>query len=202
MSGFASPKPAAPRVHVAGADEREAAIGVISAAFVTDPIFRWIFPAPADYLTHAASLVEVLAGRAFDHEAAFLAEGRSGAALWLPPGVRADAKEVAATFVSAVDPARIEEIGSVMGGLGDYHPEGDCWYLPLVGVDPFRQGQGVGSALLRASLERVDASGLPAHLESSNEVNLPLYQRFGFEIIEEVQDGDSPRIWPMTRPSR
>ena len=39
-----------------------------------------------------------------------------------------------------------------------------------------------------------------AYLESSNPLNVPLYERFGFEVIAEIQAGDSPAIWPMLRP--
>lgn len=43
--------------------------------------------------------------------------------------------------------------------------------------------------------------GAVAYLESSNPLNVPLYERFGFEVIAEIQTGDSPTIWPMLRPA-
>jgi hypothetical protein len=40
----------------------------------------------------------------------------------------------------------------------------------------------------------------PAHLESSNLKNVPLYQRFGFEVIEEIPlPEDGPTLWAMLR---
>jgi len=63
------------------------------------------------------------------------------------------------------------------------HPrEEPHWYLAIIGVDPARQGYGVGAALLRSRLRRCDQEGLPAYLESSNRENVPLYQHFGFHV--------------------
>ena len=70
-------------------------------------------------------------------------------------------------------------------------------------MDPDRQGTGVGSALLADGVERIDAEGLPAYLESSKERNVPLYARFGFEVVEELRPkGGGPTLWCMWREAR
>jgi RimJ/RimL family protein N-acetyltransferase len=51
-------------------------------------------------------------------------------------------------------------------------------------------------------VERIDAEGLPAYLESSNPRNISLYQRFGFEAIGEIRAGGSPPVVPMLRKAR
>ena len=78
------------------------------------------------------------------------------------------------------------------------------WYLSTLGVDPPRQGQGVGSALLRPVLARADAAGLPCYLETDKARNVPFYQKHGFEVVEEgVLPGDGGyRYWTMKRPAR
>ena len=48
-----------------------------------------------------------------------------------------------------------------------------------------------------------DEQGLPAYLESSNVLNVPLYQRHGFEVMAEAalpQGG--PSAWFMWREAR
>jgi ribosomal protein S18 acetylase RimI-like enzyme len=83
------------------------------------------------------------------------------------------------------------------------HPHEPHWYLATLGTDPLRQGQGVGSALMRPVLEHCDAEGLPAYLESSKERNVPFYSRHGFSVVKEVPlPGGGPKIWTMWREPR
>jgi ribosomal protein S18 acetylase RimI-like enzyme len=72
----------------------------------------------------------------------------------------------------------------------------------VIGVDPTCQGMGYGSALLAYALEVCDRDHLPAYLESSNPRNIPLYERFGFEVQGEIQVATSPPIAPMLRAAR
>jgi ribosomal protein S18 acetylase RimI-like enzyme len=83
--------------------------------------------------------------------------------------------------------------------MGRYHPSEPHWYLPLIGVDPARQSQGHGSALMRHALAACDRDGRPAYLESTNPRNLPLYERHGFERLGTIQAGASPPLFPMLR---
>ena len=63
------------------------------------------------------------------------------------------------------------------------------WYLPMIGVDPAKQGNGYGSALLKHALERCDGEGKLAYLESSSPKSVPLYQRHGFQLVGTIQVG-------------
>ncbi|HYX02137.1 MAG TPA: GNAT family N-acetyltransferase, partial [Reyranella sp.] len=83
-----------------------------------------------------------------------------------------------------------------------YHPREPHWYLPLLGVDPARQGQGLGARLLDYANDMFDHDGVVAYLESSNPRNIGLYQRHGFEVLGTVQVGGSPVITPMRRNPR
>lgn len=53
---------------------------------------------------------------------------------------------------------------------------------------------------MKKALLRCDEEGLPAYLESSNPRNIRLYQRHGFEVMGEIQSGNSPVVTPMFRP--
>ena len=92
---------------------------------------------------------------------------------------------------------------SVLGGLDcmeERHPrDRSHWYLFILGTEQAAQGRGSGSALLADMLARLDADAMPAYLESSNERNLALYGRHGFEVTSEVAIPGGPRIWPMWR---
>ena len=53
--------------------------------------------------------------------------------------------------------------------------------------------------LLRPVLDRCDTEGAPAYLEATNKRNLPLYRRQGFEVREELDLPNGPRLWTMWR---
>ncbi len=63
---------------------------------------------------------------------------------------------------------------------------GDHWYLQTLDVEPAHQGKGYGSLLMEYMLEKIDNSNpLPIFLETSTEINVKFYKRFGFEVMEE-----------------
>jgi GNAT superfamily N-acetyltransferase len=74
------------------------------------------------------------------------------------------------------------------------------WYLAAIGVAPAWQGRGFGGALMRPVLERCDADGVPAYLEASSPRNRALYERNGFNLLEECRYADDgPPLWRMWR---
>lgn len=189
-------------VRCANAAEEGAAVAIIVSAFVADPASRWLYPEPEDFLTQFPTFVRALAGRAFAHGQAHIAGNGRAAALWLPPGVGPDEEAVGAVVEATPSDMIRQDLFRIIEQMGSYHPTEPHWYLPFIGVDPPLQGEGLGSALLRHSLESVDRDGMPAYLESSNPQNVPLYERFGFKVLGTIQAGSSPPIYPMLRPPR
>ena len=53
--------------------------------------------------------------------------------------------------------------------------------------------------LLEPGLARADAEGLPCYLESSNPLNVGLYERHGFEVTREHHLPDGPLLTYMWR---
>ncbi len=74
------------------------------------------------------------------------------------------------------------------------------WYLYPIGVNPKYQGKGYASLLLRAKLADIDEQNIPCYLETNKEVNVHIYQHFGFKIVEEgiIPETDIP-YWSMLR---
>src|SRR5262245_26054324 len=186
----------------AKAQDHERVMSAIILAFACDPAARWSWPEPHDYLTYFTEFVNVFGGKAFEHGTAHSLSEFSGGALWLPPGVQPDEKALVALMERSIDPNRLPVVFAVFEKMGSYHPHEPHWYLPLIGVDPAKQGRGYGSALLRHALERIDREGTSAYLESTNPANIPLYERHGFEVIGTIQAGDSPPLTPMIRHPR
>ncbi len=186
----------------ATASDEAGVIGVLTLAFSSDPMARWSPPDAHQYLTHFPVIAKAFGGNAFAQGTAYFADGYAGAALWLPPGFNPD-EETMTDVVERTAPDAIKtEIFGVFEEMGKYHPIEPHWYLPLIGVDPSKQGNGIGSALMKHALIRCDRDGSIAYLESSNPRNISLYKRHGFEVIDEIQVGGSPTLYPMLRKPR
>jgi ribosomal protein S18 acetylase RimI-like enzyme len=178
------------------------AVSVQVTAFGADPTMRWLWPEPREYLRHFPDLVHGFGGRAFAHETAHVAGVFVGATLWLPPGVGPDDEALERLVVETIPEPRRSECFGVLEQMGAAHPKERHWHLAFIGVDPAHQGRGIGAALLRHTLERVDAEHLHAYLESSNPANVSLYRRHGFEVVREIRVGGSPPVTPMIRRPR
>ena len=189
-------------VRTATASDEAGAINVLALAFSTDPVARWVWPDAHTYLTNFAAFARAFGGAAFTHGSAHVLDDFAGAALWLPPGAHPDEETMVGLIQATVPEADQPEMFAVLEQMGGYHPTEPHWYLPMIGVDPAHQNKGLGGALLRHALERCDRDHLPAYLESSNPRNVPLYQRHGFEVIGEVQAGNSATIAAMLRKAR
>jgi GNAT superfamily N-acetyltransferase len=176
--------------------------GALTLAFAADPASRWLFTEADSFLANFPKFARALAGPALQSGTGLAMENYAAVALWLAPGEGPDEQTLGELIETAVAREKQDDMAAVVEEMGRYHPEGPHWYLPLIGVEPSRQGQGLGSALLRTSLSRCDADGLPAYLESSNPKNQPLYERHGFQAIGEIKIRSCPPIVPMLRRPR
>ena len=74
------------------------------------------------------------------------------------------------------------------------------FYLAFVGVEPASQGRGLGSRLMFPVLSEADAAGTAAYLEASTPRSRALYERHGFEVVEEMRlPFGGPPLWRMWR---
>jgi ribosomal protein S18 acetylase RimI-like enzyme len=184
------------------ASDESSLIDVLVRAFSTDPVSRWAWPNPQQFLMHFPSFVRALGGKAFKHGSAYYVDGYAGAALWLPPDVLPDEAALNNIFQQTVSEQIQKNVLAVFEQMDRYHPNEPHWYLPLMGVDPFQQGKGFGSVLMQHALVHCDRDSKLAYLESTNPKNISLYQRHGFELLGTIQVGMSPPLFPMLRRPR
>ncbi|WP_203337482.1 GNAT family N-acetyltransferase [Nocardioides limicola] len=177
------------------------AVRTLVLAFTNDPVIRWIYPDAGRYLAHFPEVATLLGAAAFEAGTVDHTSDGSGAALWVPPNSPADPEAAGELLARSVAPERLEVMFAFLGQVDEFHPTTPHWYLPFIGVDPRHQGRGVGSALLRTALARVDGDGVGAYLEASSEGNRALYERHGFQVQGEIRVADSPPLWPMWRPA-
>jgi ribosomal protein S18 acetylase RimI-like enzyme len=171
------------RVAVAGPTDMERLIGVMILAFAADPVARWMYRDPQQYLAYFGRFIRAFAGKAFSTGTAWCIDGNLGGALWLPPGVKLDEDAISTILEESVPRDVMADVSAMFGEMVAYHPRDPHWYLPTVGIEPHLHGKGLGSALLTEALSRCDQQHMPAYLESSNPVNGAFYQRLGFEAL-------------------
>ncbi|NJD59455.1 MAG: hypothetical protein C3F13_08980 [Anaerolineales bacterium] len=81
----------------------------------------------------------------------------------------------------------IRDWTSWLGKVEHYHPREPHYYLAYIGVHPECQGRGVGSAMLQHLVDKADQDQVGCHLENANPRNLPIYERFGFQISRQIE---------------
>lgn len=192
-------------VRKATAADLEAMAGTLQRAFFDDPIISWMLPdeerrrrtGPIGW----RSWLEILY---LPKDHVYTNDARTGAALWSPPGtwkVPASLQmRMAPRLVRIFGVRRLPLLIRGLSLLEHKHPDDEPHYtLGVLGTDPDQQGKGIGGALIQPVLERCDAEGVGAYLESSKERNVPYYRRFGFEVTEEFTLPEGPPVWGMWR---
>lgn len=77
----------APAVRTTTPADEVPVIDAVVLAFASDPVARWCWPDPHQYLTSMPSFTRAFGGGAFVHNGAHCTDDYAGAALWLPPNV-------------------------------------------------------------------------------------------------------------------
>ena len=194
--------PATLRVAESDAD-LAVAVDTLAAAFYDDPVLTWLCPDDERRRNVLPGWFDVITRSLSHHRAIHLSADDAGAAVWVPPGVpMVEDDEAFGGGMVNVSPVDAERFGTLIGKAEAVHPEEPHWYLFLVGVVPDRQGQGLGSALIREVLDRCDRDGTPAYLESTRPENRRLYRRHGFEVTGEIVLPDGPTPATMWREPR
>jgi GNAT superfamily N-acetyltransferase len=189
-------------VTIAGDVAVNHAIATLVLAFGTDPVARWMYDNPHQYLLHIPRLFLALGTSSFEAGAAQCTGDGLGVALWLPPGVHSDDGPLEAIIAESIAVEKQADVGAVFERTEHYRPTEPHWYLSLIGVEALHRNKGCGAALLQHGLRQCDREHRPAYLWSSNPLNTSLYQRHGFEIVGTIQVGSSPSIFPMLRHAR
>jgi GNAT superfamily N-acetyltransferase len=181
------------------ASDEASTIDVLVRAFSADPVAQWIWPDSQQYYMYFPSFIRAFGGKAFTHGSAYYVDGYAAAALWLPPDVLPDEDMLSSIFQRSVSEQIQKDVITVFDQMSRYHPSEPHWHLPLMGVDPLKQGKGFGSALMQHALVQCDRDNKLAYLESSSPRSVPFYKRHGFEVLGTIQRRGSPSIFPMLR---
>jgi GNAT superfamily N-acetyltransferase len=196
---------AAATVRLAQPDELGDLAAILADAFDDDPVMRFIVPSDR-YTQRLTRLFRIELDIMFRLGATWVADdgGPVGVAVWAPPDRwKQTPRDILRSLVPAlrVFGRAVRPALATLSTVENAHPpRPPHWYLSTIGAARDQQGRGVGGLLLRAVLDRCDAEGLPAYLESSKPENVPYYERFGFEPRGELPlPNGGPMVVPMWR---
>ena len=171
-------------------------------AFIEDPLGRLLYPEASVYLSSFPRCLELMIGDSLALGTVFTIDEFRGVAAFIGPTGTQDEDSVVAHILSSATAERAEEFLATIEAHSEHHPDEPHWYLPFIGVDPLYQGNGYGGQLMEYVLNRIDQDRLPVYLESSNPLNISLYQRLGFKVCGSYKFGDSSIFTSMLRPAQ
>ena len=192
---------------VASISDVGTAAGILARAFHTDPPFEYFIPSP----TRRAELLPKFFERFVRHGQIFgevhaTPQRPEAIAIWLPPGETDITPEAARCsgldeLEDVFGPENFHRLSTFLARMTKMHhaamPD-DHWYLAFIGVEPNRQGRGLGSVLLQSMLARSRHERVACYLETFLERNVPFYHRHGFTVVEEGVLPDSGlAFWTM-----
>lgn len=188
--------------------ETDALASAMAQAFENDPMCIHLLPDARTRVARMGRAFRVFLKHLYLPNANSYAIGDTlGGALWLSPGAYPPSALQQVSMLPGL--SRVFGLLSMrrclrdVGRMESIHPEGPPhWYLGFLGVHPSKQGCGLGSSLLQPVLARCDADRTPAYLETTNVLNLPLYQRHGFTVSAECDLPRGPHVWGMWREPR
>lgn len=181
---------------------------VVAAAFAEDPFTTYLYSGSSRWRGYVwANEVGLKAALTCGCTYIASASGIGGVAAFIPPG-RYPIPWWVEAWLYRAGPLRVPLMTMLrairsFAAVSRVHPREPHWYLQTLAVRPDRQRQGVGSFLIGSTLERADRDALPVYLETTKDVNLAYYRRFGFEVVEELSvGGGAPPVWTMLRAPR
>jgi GNAT superfamily N-acetyltransferase len=207
-------------------EDLDDAVGVLARGFAEEPGALALFPDPDVRRT----LWELNARQALEEtirlgtvHAALVDDEVAALALWHPPGVSPSGAldriqllrhglPHIATLARGIAPATRVALPHALTALRiprarnaalKSASRGPSWHLAFLSTLPEHRGRGLARRLLDRQLERCDEDRLPVWLETTDPVNPPIYERFGFETIVHITDAAwLPGFWLMRREPR
>ncbi|MGW3808160.1 GNAT family N-acetyltransferase [Micromonospora sp. NPDC005113] len=183
-----------------GPEDTALVAGRIAQAFTVLEVTRWLVPDASKREAVLAGNFEILVEHAMRHGLVCASADRAAVAVWFPsvgdpapPPPDYDAR-LAAACGEWTD--RFEHLDELFAAN---HPHPDHHHLAFLAVQPDRQGQGLGTALLEHHHAWLDANGMPGYLEASSPRSRDLYAQHAYRAGEPFRVPDGTPLWPMWR---
>jgi ribosomal protein S18 acetylase RimI-like enzyme len=178
---------------------------LLVSAFFNDPVFNWTVRHGPKRATALGQFFFWFLQRAIPGGEVWMSGDGATCTVWFPPDTSASPRGFAEQlkllpmYIQICGFARLRYGAAMSAALENSHPHDRHFYLLFMAVDPRFQGLGLGSAILEATLKRVDAAHMPAYLENSNPRNTRLYEHAGFVAQKNVSPKGAPPMLAMWR---
>lgn len=182
------------------------AVEVLRHAFAVDPALAWLLPDPDHRALVEPHLARAFCKYAMEWGKAWCTDDVSGVALRRPPGEESLRWLGVVSSGIALLPFHLgleatRRLLSVEEAMGRQHAavvQGPHWTLWTLGVDPERQGEGLGGALMRHTFAASERDGVPCYLETTSRTARAIHANHGFRVAGELDLGGLT-VWSMVR---
>lgn len=188
-----------------------AASDVIARAFGEDPLWRYLFADPSTRARLLGRFFRLLIPLAISSGSAYgVGDPLAGVSVWNFPGQ--PGARLTAPLLGALPPLLFSRfilaaprVASIFGLFDEkqkeYAPE-PHYYLQTIGVAPEARGRGYATQLIQPFLDEADSKGMGTYTETVTPENVGLYQRYGFQVKEEIKTRQGLTLWVFYRPAQ
>jgi GNAT superfamily N-acetyltransferase len=189
-------------IHTARLDEVGCVTATLAEGFLNGDLASWLIPDRSTRRTVYAEYFRIFAEFFLQHGQVDATEDVDAVALWWPVG------RLLEMDIPNYDDRLAKVTGNAVGrfvmldmAMHSHHPRyRPHHYLAFLAVHPDRQGEGMGSTLLKYRHERLDKEAVPAYLEATGWRNRALYERHGYRAWDPLLIPNGPTLVPMWRP--
>ncbi|MBL7257795.1 GNAT family N-acetyltransferase [Paractinoplanes lichenicola] len=180
-------------ITVARPEDRKAVVDALVVAFEQDPVLRYLFPDDETYPRYAAAFFGVCFDKRVHQRTVWTIHDGAATAMWEPPQVEHPDDNLAGEFPEDV----LKRVRAYDEAVHAALPKEPFWYLGVLGTHPDFAGRRWAQAVMHAGLDRAEADGLPAILETSKPANVEFYRKAGWRVVNEI--ADPLPVWVMRR---
>jgi ribosomal protein S18 acetylase RimI-like enzyme len=189
-----------------------AAAEMLTLAFSNYPLLVHVFPSELERRRMAFYYFQYELAYAVSYgEVHSTSASLEGVATWLPSdffpmkiwkAIRSVPLSVTWAFARGGG-SRLKPIGDYLDARHTHLAPVRHWYLQTIGVTPESRRKGHAANMIQSMLVRTDTEHLPCYLETMDEINVRIYEHFGFKVIEEsTVPNTNLTNWAMLREAR
>jgi len=175
-------------------NEKPLVVEILSKAFDTNNSVNYTVKQDEKRMERIKKLMEYSFEVCYLFGTIYLSNDKKACALTLlPDSKKTTLKTIALDAQLALKVIGLDRVKRVLSRESKIHSgypkEQPVFYLWFLGVDPAHQGKGIGKALLNEIIVESKQKKRPLYLETSMPDNVPFYQKYGFEVYNQLNFG-------------